>query len=74
MFVKVPDGALSSAVLARADERASDGLSVMSMEGRRASDIHARGSIYEKTRLFRSSGSSRISQSLAAGSSASPKP
>ena len=53
---------------------AASGLNVMSMKVRRASDIHARGSIYEKTRLFRSSGSSRISQSLAAGSSASPKP
>ena len=36
MFVKIPDGAFSSAVLARADEKASDGLGVMSMEGRRA--------------------------------------
>ena len=34
MFVKVPDGASVSAVLARADTEASDGLSVMSMEGR----------------------------------------
>ena len=58
----------------RADTEASDGLGVMSMKGRKASDIHAEGSVYEKAELFRSSGSSRISQSLAAGSSASPKP
>lgn len=36
MFVKVPDGASVSAVLARADTEASDGLGVMSMEGQKA--------------------------------------
>ena len=43
MFVKVPDGALSSAVRARADERASVGLSVMSMVGRLAWNANGGG-------------------------------
>ena len=43
MFVKVPDGASVSAVLARADTEASDGLGVMSMEGRKAWNANGGG-------------------------------